>query len=65
MERWDQRDWKVEDREVREDQEDLEGRADQVVEGSWETVADQEDEVVESLGPTCRGAVDLTQEEVG
>ena len=65
MGRWDQRDWKVEDREVREDQEDLEGRADQVVEGSWETVADREDEVVESSGPTCRGAVDLTQEEVG
>ena len=65
MGRWDQRDWKVEDREVREDQEDLEGRADQVVEGSWETVADREDKAVESSGPTCRGAVNLTQEEVG
>ena len=65
MERWDQRDWKVEDREGREDQEDLEGRADQVVAGSWEMAADREDEVVESSGPTGRGAADLIQEEVG
>ena len=65
MGRWDQRDRKVEDREVREDQEDPEGRADQVVERPWGTAADREDEEVEIAGPTCRDAVDLTQEEVG
>ena len=65
MGRWDQKDWKVEGLEAQEDQEDPEDRADQVVENPWETVADREDEVVEMVGPTCRGAADLTQEEAG
>ena len=55
----------MEDREAREDQEDPEGRADQVVESPWGTAANREDEEVEIAGPTCRDAVDLTQEEVG